>query len=42
MKYAKEFDLLTLFPNNQIAVAFKVHALNTIWVDFDRFIEVHW
>jgi hypothetical protein len=41
MRYVKLFDLSSTFKTNRIIKAFKDNAVNTIWVDFDRFVTTN-
>lgn len=41
MKYIKHFDLNRIFKTHKIIKSFKDNAVNTLWVDFDRFVNVN-
>ena len=41
MKYIKLFELTNTFKTHKIIKAFKDNAVNTLWVDFDRFVNVN-
>ena len=41
MKYIKMFELGNTFKTHRIIKAFKQSAVNTIWVDFDRFVNAN-
>jgi hypothetical protein len=41
MKYIKLFDLSATFKTHRIIKAFKDNAMNTISVDFDRFVNTN-
>ena len=41
MKYIKFFRLGETFKNHKIIKAFKDNAANTLWVDFDRFVNAN-
>lgn len=41
MKYIKLFDLTSTFKTHRIIKAFKDNAVNTLWVDFDRFVNAN-
>jgi hypothetical protein len=41
MKYFKDFTLSTAFELTKITKYFKKNAVNTIWLDFDRFVSMH-
>lgn len=41
MKYIKAFDINFVFKAEKIIKSFKINALNTIWLDFDRFVNTN-
>lgn len=41
MKYVKIFELGNTFKPYKIIKAFKHNAINTIWLDFDRFVNTN-
>lgn len=41
MKYVKTFELGATFKPHKIIKAFKENAINTIWLDFDRFVNTN-
>jgi hypothetical protein len=41
MKYIKMFELSSTFQPHKIIRAFKVNAINTLWLDFDRFVNTN-
>jgi hypothetical protein len=41
MKYVKIFELGNTFKPHKIIKAFKHNAINTIWLDFDRFVNTN-
>lgn len=41
MKYIKHFDLNSIFKTHKIIKSFKDNAVNTLWIDFDRFVNVN-
>lgn len=42
MRYSKEFSLSAGFELAKIIKCYKKHAINTIWIDFDRFVSIHY
>ena len=41
MKYIKLFELGNAFKTTRIIKAFKENAVNTLWVDFDQFVNTN-
>lgn len=41
MRYVKIFELANTFKPHKIMKAFKTHAVNTLWLDFDRFVNTN-
>lgn len=41
MRYIKAFDINFVFKAEKIIKSFKINALNTIWLDFDRFVNTN-
>lgn len=42
MRYSKEFNLTATVELSRIIKCYKKHAINTIWIDFDRFVSIHY
>ena len=41
MRYFKDFELSPAFELQRVIRIFKANAVNTIWLDFDRFVNTH-
>jgi hypothetical protein len=41
MRYFKDFELSPAFELQRVIRVFKANAVNTLWLDFDRFVNTH-
>jgi hypothetical protein len=41
MRYFRDFELSPAFELPRVLRLFKANAMNTLWLDFDRFVDTH-
>lgn len=41
MRYFREFELIPAFELKRVTRVFKANAINSLWLDFDSFVNTH-